>query len=223
MLSVGCSSGGPTAPRAGSSLCSSLRQKPRPEVAAHLAPLRPSLDAVVGPCFIGFTTEAQRHGAGRTRRLANAASPLRGLPPFARRFAGGGRGVGIRPPPSPIIARENGGLVPRPRGTDRRCRASVPFFPGRRSLPAKAAPCLGVSVVSLLSLRRWMLDVLQVARPLRGRALLWCFSPHSTPYQAVSNFAQRVSKLDKTKPNRITAGHEGRSQEDVPTRDSQRH
>jgi hypothetical protein len=43
----------------------------------------------------------------RTRRLGNAASPPRGLPPFARRFAWGGRGVSLDSPLSPTTdARE---------------------------------------------------------------------------------------------------------------------
>jgi len=102
----------------------------------------------------------RRHGdteRTRTRRLANAASPLRGLSPFARRLfreaEEGARGLLFLQ----LQTRENGGLV-RPRRTGPRYRASVSFF----SVPL----CLRGSVPASLSV--WPTPNTQLPTPKCG-------------------------------------------------------
>jgi len=81
----------------------------------------------------------RRHGdteRTRTRRLANAASPLRGLSPFARRLFGEEEEMESGLLCLPYGTRENGGLVPR-------LRDRPPFV----EPPCPSSPCLCVSVV----------------------------------------------------------------------------
>ena len=113
----------------------------------------PTMRAEVGlPPHSDSPREARSHGAGRTRGLANAASPLARSDTIRSPVVWGGRGVRRRPPPPPMRTRGNGGLV-RPRRTGHRCRASVHRLPwpavppGRRRLRASV-------VQSSSSLRR---------------------------------------------------------------------